>query len=609
MKKTVFAVFVLGIVLALAGCSKAGRDDSVLLEDSDSQGMEFEGFYVESYDPQEMELEDLSVVNSDSRNVEFEDFLVERCIREALGKSLDEDVTEEELSSLRELTISWEKDITLGLDMVLANCSYTGYVNLADLKYLTGLEVLRLDFYSQQDVFENMDAIANCRQLKSLAMPLPLLGYNSHVSGYMGKGYSYLRDIFAQLPVLEIVDFGVTIPEQLQELLQPDRSERKIVFAESEKSLADMVQGTVHNYMEMIEEAEDILILSSEELMQTELTDDEYEKYKGAAQNAEDVFIYLDSGEVFDCEILKDFRNIKTLVICDHGASVRSPESQVIHLEALSKLPDLCSLSLYHVQVDFEGCAELSNLRELYLTLCESKGSFVLPKLPLVRELSFIENNSSESGMYVPWSDIWVNMPELHYFHGSFLSVKNESLPEIFANIPDAVKIETLVLDCRGWGEEDFMGDILPQITEDLALKTLFFSITDGQIDLNQVKCNGSLQNFAYTSRVEPEHLVEFIITHPNLSAVTVRSSSYSEIPDEDVLAAYYNDVIEAAVRNPSLSMLDVFNVMELKMGTAWVRSLDMMSLYEAGIYDNSLQLGAFWRDMDVETYYQTYLP
>lgn len=127
-------------------------------------------------------------------NVEFEDFLVERCVREALGKGWDEDVTEEELSSMRKLTLSWEKDITFGFDFVRFNKACSGYVNLADLKYLTGLEELQLDFYPKSTVLENMDVIVNCGKLRSLSMPLLLRGYN-YANGYTGKGYRYLKDI------------------------------------------------------------------------------------------------------------------------------------------------------------------------------------------------------------------------------------------------------------------------------------------------------------------------------------------------------------------------------------------------------------------------------
>lgn len=150
MKKTVFVAAVLAINLALFGCGV-----------TDLAG---------SADKTERE-EDAS---SSKKVVEFEDFLVERCVREALGKDWDEEITKKELASIEELAISYQQDMTLGPTLhSVGGAKYCGYVNLEDLKYLTGLEVLRIDFCSQygNTVFENMDAIAHCRKLKSLTMP------------------------------------------------------------------------------------------------------------------------------------------------------------------------------------------------------------------------------------------------------------------------------------------------------------------------------------------------------------------------------------------------------------------------------------------------------
>lgn len=576
MKKTVFAVLVLVIGLTMAGCGDA----------SDSNG------------------------GSGSRNVEFEDFLVERCVREALGKKWDEKVTEKELASLKELTISWKKDIALGYNAVNNGFDYTGYVDLADLKYLTGLEDLNLDLFVQFITLENMDAIAGCKQLKSLTMQLPLRE-RSELFGYIGKGYSYLRDIFAELPELESVDFGVSVPEPLQDLLQPEGSERRIVFAESENSfqVAMMSMGAgagVKAPRTQILEDEDILVLSSDDLKSSEPVKDVYEKQNRTAESVEDVFVYMDSGDVFDCETLADLRNLKTLVICSKGSWINGTESRVIHLEALSELPDLCVLSLFNVQVDFEGC-EFSNLRELYLFACEAEESFGLLKLPSLRELSLVANNRSEGGICVPEWDVWSNMPELRYLNGYFSSDECEYLADVFEEMKGKTKLETLVLSC-GITNEKFT-NILSDITEDLELKTLYVNTTDGRpMDLRRIECNDSLENFACISAAE--HLTEFVNMHPNLTTVVVTNSIAAfERTDKDAmtaLTAYLNEAIEAAVQAPNLTMLSLFALMSdyANANAALIQGTDLMSLYEAGIYDGWIQYGAFIRDMDVETYY-----
>lgn len=601
-KRTLIVMGVVAVLLVGGIVLGAGLLKSSINTAPESGAME--GFGFEQMEDHQAE-EATSV-----HNVKFEDFLVERCVREALGKGWDEDVTEEELSSMRKLTLSWEKDITLGLDFVSFNRAYSGYVNLADLKYLTGLEELQLDFYPKSTVLENMDVIVNCGKLRSLSMPLLLRGYN-YANGYMGKGYHYLKDIFAQLPVLEKVDFGVAVPGQLQELLQPGESEREIVFTKGEENnfdwgmiWTDICYGPNENIMT----ERGISVISLEELMHmAEMKKGaERGKYEEASLQLEDVVILVGKGESFDCEMLADFKNIKTLAIFGKSpVAIQSPTSQVIHLEALAEIPDLGSLSLYNVETDLAGLAEYSNLRELYLTFCNNKETFGLQRLPLLRELSIV-GISDEKGIHVSWPKLWENMPELRYFNGYFVGVDSGSIPDIFADGKGMAKLENLVLGCAGSNGAEFMGDILAQMPEELALKTIFLNILGGTIDLEQVKCNDSLESFFCSSQAE--HVAEFINTHPNLVAVTVMG--IPKMPDEDSLAAYYNDIIKAAVKDPNLSMLDMWRWMGSTFSgdAAYLNNVrgfvDLMSLYKAGIYDDTLQKGAFIRDMDIEDYH-----
>lgn len=611
MKRTVFFALVLVVSLALAGCGKVDSGDAPVL--SGGSGSAAEGGVTEKseFDQGEGQSgEDVPV-----HKVEFVDFLVERCVREALGKEWDEDVTEEELSSLRELTISWEKDITLGLDFVNFNRAYIVYVNLADLKYLTDLEELQLDFYPKNTVLENMDTVVNCRQLRSLSIPLQLRGYN-YANGYMGKGYRYLKDIFAQLPALERVDFGVTVPGQLQELLQPDEPGKKIVFAENEENIFDwmMIWDDGHNKWPANENAiaeKGVAVISLEDLMHAAemMEGAEREEYEEVVRQLEDLIVLVGKGESFDCEILVEFKNIKTLVIVGMSSvAIQPPASQVVHLETLAELPCLGALSLYNVETDLAGLAEYPSLRELCLTFCNSQETFGLQRLPLLRELSII-GISDKKGMHVSWPELWENMPELCYFNGYFVGVDSGSIPDIFADGKEMAKLETLVLGCTGGlSEEAFMNDILSQIPEELSLKTLFLNMSyeRGTINLERVKCDGSLENFFCNSQAE--HLAEFMDTHPGL--VAVRVTNTPEMLDEDSVAVYCNDIINAAVKSPNLSMLDMWWWMRGTFSgeAAYLNSVrgfvDLMSLYEAGIYDDTLQAGAFARDMNVEDYH-----
>lgn len=353
-------------------------------------------------------------------------------------------------------------------------------------------------------------------------------------------------------------------------------------------------------------------VMSLENLMQAAGMKEgaERDEYAEAAQQLEDMVILVGKGESFDCEILAEFKNIKTLAVVGmSSAAMQSPASQVVHLEALAEIPCLDALSLYNVETDLAGLAEFPSLRELYLTFCDIKEAFGFRKLPLLRELSII--GIEEAGIHVSWPDLWENTPELRYFNGYFVGVDSESIPDIFADGKGAEKLETLVLGCTGGpDEETFMNDILAQMPEDLVLKTLFLYMgrTNGTISLDQVKCNGSLENFFCNSRAD--HIAEFIDTHPGLSAVTVIGAP--EMPDEESMAAYYNNIIAAAVKKADLSMLDIFWSLTIPDGSLsplpWAevrKRMDLQPLYQAGIYDDFLQLGAFVRNTDMETYYR----
>lgn len=160
-------------------------------------------------------------------------------------------------------------------------------------------------------------------------------------------------------------------------------------------------------------------VMSLENLMQAAGMKEgaEGDEYAEAAQQLEDVVILVGKGESFDCEILAEFKNIKTLAVVGMSSvTIQSPASQVVHLEALAEIPCLGALSLYNVETDLAGLTEFPSLRELYLTFCDIKEAFGFRKLPLLRELSII--GIEEAGIHVSWPELWENTPELRFLTG-----------------------------------------------------------------------------------------------------------------------------------------------------------------------------------------------
>lgn len=514
-----------------------------------------------------------------SCKIEFEDFLVERCVREELGKDWDEDITGEELSSIKELTISWEKDMTAGIDMITAGCTYNGYVNLADLNYLTGLESLKLDFprrgFSLFTAFENLDTVTACKNLKSLSMPLPLEGYNYN-NGYMGKGYQWLADILAKLPVLEEVDFGMTVPEQLQELLAPDGGVAFAEGGEGNTTFPDYYHYTSGNVPIKIHQTEEI------------------------TPDTEDVVIFLENGESFDCESLTDSLQLKALVIA--GYSPISEPPQVLHLDALAELPCLSALSLCCVEADLSGIEEFPSLRELYLSYCRIKDASCLKQCSLLRELSIAGRNEGISASSL--SPIWESLPKLSYFYGAVYGWEEKDVNKLLKNLENAEKLQTLVL-----GTSTSCAAAL-EISEGPDLKNLYFFTGQGSedgINLQNIGFSDSLENFYCDYK--SNRPAEFIKAHPNLVSVQIRIGENSA---EALSAANYNEVIEAAAESEKISLL-LFRDLEMAgadMAEEWQalkESVQFRQLYESGIYD-MFQRGAFMLDMNAEDYYEEFL-
>lgn len=511
-------------------------------------------------------------IDTKKEPVKFEDFLVERCVREALDKSWDEDILENEAASIKELTIDWKKGMTVGLDLIKYHGRYVGYVNLADLQYLTGLKSLRLDFPpAGNDIFENIDAVTNCKDLEQLAMPLALDGYD-HDSGYLGRGYRYWSDIFSKLPRLDKVDFGVTLPADIQEQMSSSTG-RQIAFVQGKDFQEYVAEVSTNGHALWVAEE------SSNDNERTVITPTEL------SPDVEDAVIYVHKGEVFDCQNLAPCTQLKTLIVYGDN-SLKGEPVQVANMNLLAKLPYLSSVSFVGADINLADFKGIPGLRELYLSMCSIQNISELQNFASLCELYMSCNQHRAAEYASALSEAWKSLPDLHYFYGCWNMVADEAeayADEAYGNIKEAENLQTLVLS-------EMPGGIN---LDGPVLKTLFlYPVRTGALDLRKLRFNKSLENFfAYIG--EPDkYFPEFINTHPNLITAVTAIAGWSDGGDNDAAnAAYYNDVINAAIQNENISWLEIANMGYTGLSYKAAEAVEWGKLDERKIYNRYLYL------------------
>ena len=163
----------------------------------------------------------------DNSKADFRDPLVERCVREALGKSAKDVLTKKDCASLKELKIDCNKSTGLVWDSLRLTFQRGNYVDLSDLRYLTGLTSLKIDNDPTFDVLVNLDAIGNCKKLKYLEFNDPSTTINTCWDWkYSFKDYN---SIIEKLPDLEEIALDeVIFSEELRGWLTGTKKDLKI---------------------------------------------------------------------------------------------------------------------------------------------------------------------------------------------------------------------------------------------------------------------------------------------------------------------------------------------------------------------------------------------
>ncbi len=372
----------------------------------------------------------------------FTDFLVERCIRKELSKGWDEPISYEELESITSLVISNSYDPTFSVYSNLGKnaIGYSGYIDLSDLKYLTNLEELKIDAYDGADMIVNVESIANCTKLKELAIPCGHQEYSYESMNLIG--YKHWIDIFAKLPELEKVDFGMYVDEHMKEVILSKSDAKNVEFYEGKKISTDYGERSTYLYYQSAVKSGRGLIFTIEE--DADYNDAWDHSYKGSDyiyeaytsmhfnagtegifpaivagdqsdlvdkldkldSDTEDIIVILNGGDEFDFSVFDRFENLVTLTVYNKDfrfetESIYNPETmqqeinskeyigmQPINVDKLSSHKNLQVLNLSGFIGDLSGVSSIKKLRELGIINCIVDNTDFIGNLKNVKELT-----------------------------------------------------------------------------------------------------------------------------------------------------------------------------------------------------------------------------
>ena len=355
--------------------------------------------------------------------MEFEDFTVERSVRANLGKSWDEDITYEEVATIKNLTISSAYDPSF--IQKNARMEYTGYINLIDLENFVNLEELILNVYVNHDSIVNLDSITNCKKLKRLSVPCNTAESTKTVN--LG-GYKYWADIVAELPKLEYLDLGMYVDDHMKKAILGKSKNKKIEFYQGDIIAGD--NGDMYGYLKMSNAAPSLAyrIPNAAEYnsawdysfpgyvtMRQNFSDISYDTEQAGvfpmlhgtyddvlsqlnmlSDDTEDIIIKL-WGNSFDFSVLSRFKNLvsftiigvdNTKVLDWSSGNVSFKGIEPINLEALTSLEHLQVLNLNSMQGNLQQLANCQNLRELTLDVCYTDNLEFISELRNLKELT-----------------------------------------------------------------------------------------------------------------------------------------------------------------------------------------------------------------------------
>lgn len=536
--------------------------------------------------------------------IRFSDFLVERCVRKNLNKSWDDKITRDEVAKIKSLLIDPIYNPSIGINVGGGNSSfdfYETYIDLVDLKYLTGLETLQIDNLVDYDSIVNADSISNCKKLKKLYLQWNPTSYNYN-SG-VGYGYKYWGEIIAQLPELEYVDFGSYVSSHMKNIMLTKSLNKRITFCNGyneryanrpglnnpsvrfpnpmvtteigqyentmryEYDGSDMESGSNHGNIPVLK------VNSYEELQQSIST---------LSDKTEDLCISLwEDCTKFDCGMLVKLKNLSTLTIFKSGVCLnyagkdsRYKRFELKNGERLAEIPHLQVINLGACEGDLSGLQSINNLREFTLMYSNVTGLGFLKNAERLTELKLIQTFCGN----------FVN--EISSDNGNLQNLKYYRCYEVEKDCMSAIKympvLQTLFLD---WSEF-FELSHLKGCSE---LENLMINCTSKEYDLSEIVALDKLKTVAvYASNVIN---TSEILKLPNLvSAVlpyAIRDLNSSEV----------KSLMQSAALSDKLSMLQIINPDYYSSeDMAKIDKQSFRVLYDKGINDGFLQRGMLWR-------------
>ncbi|MCR5500358.1 MAG: hypothetical protein K6F31_08190 [Acetatifactor sp.] len=341
-----------------------------------------------------------------SEEVMFQDPLVERCVREELGKSAMAAITKKECENLDKLTIDSRKNGGLNYNDFDHKLEYQNFVDLSDLQYFSGLKELRINLYTSRvelcDNYVGLSAITSCKKLTKLA----IIADRECVEEKWG--YKYLADLVKELPNLKTLEFGFEVPERYQSILRGENNKLDFLFEERAESTREYwwpIELECGNLGELSEDTEDIAL-------------------------------NMHPGDEVDFSYFTRFTHLKNLTIwCDVERPNNNREKfeedqlfKVYNIDALKDNKELFSLNLSGAYGDFDGIGELSQLKELSIVTCIVGEPMFLSKLPELRELTFCLNYADHFSDYLTEK----NLPKLAFLRTNKMLFENmDSIAEL----------------------------------------------------------------------------------------------------------------------------------------------------------------------------------
>ena len=316
------------------------------------------------------------------KNVQFQDPLVERCVREILGKSAEDPITAVECASIKELKIDCVKGTGLTYHHLKLVFERGNYLDLSDLKYLTGLTTLEIYNEPLYDQLFNVDAIANCEKLETLA-----LDYTPVASDYYIPWIYTVKDIeqvVAKLPNLKEFKMQAMLHEEFQNWILEASGGKEITFTEENLVEDHLLYRNI--WPDHKQGAYDL------------------SEYDEIPQDIEDLLLICRAGDEVDFEIFRTFENLKTLTVYSIDAAYGPkddplPEdglAKIKNVDALQENKGFYSLNLCGMTGDFSGIGRLTQLKELSIVMSRVVNSTFIDRLSELRELTFRSNLSED---------------------------------------------------------------------------------------------------------------------------------------------------------------------------------------------------------------------